>query len=45
MYCSAGFTMPIAPRMPMAIGRSNPAPSFFTFAGAKLMVTLLLGYP
>ena len=26
-----------------AIGRSNPAPSFRTFAGAKLIVTALAG--
>ena len=33
----------IAPRIPIAIGRSNPAPSFRTFAGARLMVTDLFG--
>ena len=37
--------MPIAPRIPSAIGRSNPAPSLRTLAGARLMVTDLLGYP
>ena len=36
-------TAPIAPRMPMAIGRSKPAPSLRTLAGARLMVTRLLG--
>ena len=29
----------------MAMGRSNPAPSLRTLAGARLMVTALLGYP
>ena len=42
---SRGPTVPIAPRIPSAIGRSNPAPSFRTLAGARLMVTHLLGYP
>ena len=32
---------PMAPRIPSAIGRSNPAPSFRTFAGARLMVMRL----
>ncbi len=36
-------TAPMAPRMPTAIGRSNPAPSLRTLAGARLMVTVLLG--
>src|SRR5260370_1642219 len=35
----------MAPRMPSAIGKSNPAPSFLTLAGARLMVSDLLGYP
>ena len=39
------WTMPIAPRMPSAIGRSNPAPSLRTLAGARLMVTDFVGYP
>lgn len=34
-----------APRIPSAIGRSNPAPSFLMLAGARLIVTLLFGYP
>jgi hypothetical protein len=37
--------VPIAPRIPMAIGRSNPAPSLRRFAGARLIVTALFGYP
>ncbi len=36
-------TAPIAPRMPIAMGRSNPAPSLRTLAGARLMVTRLCG--
>ncbi len=40
---SARRTIPIAPRMPRAIGRSKPAPSLRTLAGARLMVTDLLG--
>ncbi len=40
-----GATVPIAPRIPNAMGKSNPAPSFRTLAGARLMVTHLLGYP
>ncbi len=42
---SLGPTVPIAPKIPRAIGRSNPAPSLRTLAGARLIVTLLLGYP
>jgi len=40
---SAGLASPIAPRIPMAIGKSNPTPSLRTLAGARLMVTALLG--
>ncbi len=43
MCASLGPTVPIAPRIPSAMGRSNPAPSFRTLAGARFMVTLLLG--
>ena len=39
----APATVPMAPRIPMAIGRSKPAPSLRTLAGARLMVTALLG--
>ena len=38
-----GCTTPMAPRMPSAIGRSKPAPSFRRFAGARLIVTERLG--
>ena len=31
--------------MPSAIGRSKPAPSLRMFAGARLTVTALAGYP
>jgi hypothetical protein len=41
---SAAFASPIAPRIPMAMGRSNPTPSLRTLAGARLMVTAFLGY-
>ena len=34
LMCSA----PYAPRMPMAMGRSKPEPSFLMSAGARLMV-------
>ena len=34
LMCSA----PYAPRIPIAIGRSNPDPSFFRSAGARLIV-------
>ena len=37
--------MPIAPRMPIAIGRSNPTPSLRTLAGATLALTYFEGYP
>ena len=42
---SRRFTAPIAPKIPSATGRSNPAPSLRTLAGARLMVNCLLGYP
>ncbi len=35
--------VPIAPRIASAIGKSNPAPSFRTLAGARLIVTDLDG--
>ncbi len=38
-------TVPIAPKIPSAMGKSKPAPSFRTLAGARLIVTALLGYP
>ena len=38
-----GSTWPTAARMPTAIGRSNPAPSFLTSAGARLTVTRSIG--
>ena len=41
--CSSVWpTVPIAPKIPSAIGRSNPAPSLRTLAGARLMVTALV---
>ena len=43
MCWSRHFTAPMAPRIPMAIGRSKPAPSLRMFAGARLMVTRLVG--
>lgn len=39
------WNVPIAPIMASAIGRSNPAPSFRTWAGARFTVTAWLGYP
>ena len=35
--------VPMAPMIPSAMGRSNPAPSLRRFAGARLTVTALLG--
>ena len=43
MWSSLFPTVPIAPRMAVAMGRSKPAPSFRKFAGARLIVTDLLG--
>ena len=45
MWSSVFLTVPMAPRIAVAIGRSNPAPSLRKLAGARLIVTDLLGYP
>ena len=34
---------PVVPRMPSAMGRSNPEPSFFTSAGARFTVMFCKG--
>ena len=44
MFFSSVFSSaPVVPRIPSAMGRSNPEPSFFTSAGARFTVMVCQG--